>query len=77
MKKFLKIYDDSSSRYVTVNESDVKFVTWDEIPWDELAFATVEWGLEHAREMKSIATPVIQERTKLITEDGKWEVEEG
>jgi hypothetical protein len=27
MKKFLKIYDDSSSRYVTVNASDVKFVT--------------------------------------------------
>ena len=26
MKKFLKIYDDSSSRYVTVNASDVKFV---------------------------------------------------
>ena len=26
MKKFLKIYDDSSSRYVTVNARDVKFV---------------------------------------------------
>jgi hypothetical protein len=26
MKKFLKIYDDSSSRYVVVNASDVKFV---------------------------------------------------
>ena len=57
--------------------SDVKFVSWDEIPWEELAFATVEWGLEHARDMKDVATPAVQERTKLITEDGKWEVEEG
>ena len=57
--------------------SDVKFVSWDEIPWDELAFPTVEWGLQHAMEMKDKETPVIQEKTKLVTMDGKWEVEEG
>ena len=57
--------------------SDVKFVSWEDIPWDDLAFATVTWGLEHARDMKGVATPVIQERTKLVTEDGKWQVEEG
>ena len=57
--------------------SDVKFISWDEIPNYELAFATVEWGLEHARAMKNVTTPIIQERTKLVTEDGKWEVKEG
>ena len=57
--------------------SDVKFVSWDEIPWDELAFPTVEWGLQHAMEMKDKETPVIQEKTKLVTMDGKWKVEEG
>lgn len=57
--------------------SDVKFVSWDEVQNYELAFATVEWGLEHARAMKNVTTPIIQERTKLITEDGKWEVKEG
>ena len=57
--------------------SDVKFVEWDEIPWEELAFTTVEWGLEHAREMREQANPVVQERTKLVTDDGIWKVEEG
>jgi ADP-ribose pyrophosphatase YjhB (NUDIX family) len=57
--------------------SDIKFVSWDEIPWDELAFPTVEWGLQHAMEMKDKETPVIQEKTKLVTMDGKWKVEEG
>lgn len=57
--------------------SDVKFVPWDDIPWSDLAFPTVAWGLEHAREMKDQARPVVQERTKLVTMDGKWEVKEG
>lgn len=30
---------------------DVALVTWDEIPWDELAFPTVTWGLRHFREV--------------------------
>ena len=43
----------------------LKFVSWDEIPNYKLAFATVEWGLEHARAMKNVTTPIIQERTNL------------
>lgn len=54
--------------------SDVKFVAWDDIPWNELAFPTVKWGLEHARDMQGEKNPTVQERTKLVTMDGKWEV---
>mmetsp|Transcript_34745 Transcript_34745/g.75350 ORF Transcript_34745/g.75350 Transcript_34745/m.75350 type:complete len:255 (+) Transcript_34745:89-853(+) len=57
--------------------SDVKFVAWDDIPWDDLAFPTVNWGLEHARDMKGEEKPMVQERTKLVTMDGQWKVEEG
>jgi len=57
--------------------SDVKFVDWDYIPWNDLAFTTVEWGLAYAKDMRKVTKPPVQERTKLITEDGKWEVEEG
>jgi len=57
--------------------SDVKFVAWDDIPWEELAFPTVTWGLEHARDMKDETQPTVQERTKLMTMDGQWKVEEG
>lgn len=57
--------------------SDVQFVQWEDIPWNDLAFATVEWGLQYAKDMREVANPAVQERTKLITEEGKWEVEEG
>lgn len=57
--------------------SEVKFVAWDDIPWDELAFPTVRWGLEHALAMKDESKPTVQERTKLVTMDGQWKVEEG
>lgn len=57
--------------------SDVKFVPWNEIQWDELAFPTVHWGLEHALAMKDEEKPIVQERTKLVTMDGQWKVEEG
>jgi ADP-ribose pyrophosphatase YjhB (NUDIX family) len=57
--------------------SDVKFVAWDDIPWDELAFQTVTWGLEYARDVKDEVSPAVQERTKLMTMDGKWKVAEG
>ena len=57
--------------------SEVKFFAWDDIPWSEVAFATVEWGLEHARSMKDEMVPTVQERTKIITEDGQWRVQEG
>lgn len=57
--------------------SDVKFVGWDEIVWDDLAFPTVAWGLEYARDMKDEANPVVMEKTKIMTMDGQWSVEEG
>eukprot|EP00804_Cyclotella_cryptica_P029296 CCRYP_011703-RA/>CCRYP_011703-RA protein AED:0.49 eAED:0.49 QI:0/0/0/1/1/1/2/0/227 len=57
--------------------SDVRFVTWDDIPWDHLAFPTVQWGLEHAKNMKDEIKPTVQERTKFVTLDGQWKVEEG
>jgi 8-oxo-dGTP pyrophosphatase MutT (NUDIX family) len=56
--------------------SDVMFVAWADIPWDDLAFPTVAWGLEHARSVKDEFNPAIQERTKLVTADGQWRVEE-
>ena len=56
--------------------SDVKFVAWADIPWDNLAFPTVTWGLEYARGVKDEVNPVVQERTKLVTADGQWRVEE-
>mmetsp|Transcript_30203 Transcript_30203/g.46075 ORF Transcript_30203/g.46075 Transcript_30203/m.46075 type:complete len:239 (-) Transcript_30203:163-879(-) len=57
--------------------SDIKFVTWDEVPWNDLAFPTVTWGLEHARDTLRMTNPAVQERTKLVTIDGEWKVEEG
>jgi ADP-ribose pyrophosphatase YjhB (NUDIX family) len=58
--------------------SDVKFVAWADIPWDDLAFPTVTWGLEYARAVKDEVNPAVQERTKLVTADGQWTVvEEG
>lgn len=57
--------------------SDVRFVAWENTPWDHLAFPTVQWGLEHAKNMKDEVKPTVQERTKFVTVDGQWKVEEG
>ena len=57
--------------------SDVKFVHWGDIPWDDLAFTTVEWALKHGKEMKDTTNPIVQEMTKIVTDDGEWKVEEG
>lgn len=56
---------------------------WDQIPWDELAFPTVGWALEYARDYAGVAIggrtdpligPVVpQQRTKVFV-DGEWEV---
>ena len=51
--------------------SDVKFVHWDDIPWDDLAFTTVQWGLAHAKEMKDTTNPIVQEMIKIVTDDGE------
>ena len=46
MKKFLKIYDDSSSRYVLVNASDVKFVNKDSNTRTDIIFNVKESTLD-------------------------------
>jgi ADP-ribose pyrophosphatase YjhB (NUDIX family) len=56
--------------------SDVMFVPWDDIPWDDLAFPTVTWGLEYARAVRGEIRPAIQERSKLVTANGQWRVQE-
>ncbi|MFQ5959407.1 MAG: NUDIX hydrolase [Alphaproteobacteria bacterium] len=32
---------------------DARLVTWDEIPWDDIAFPSVRWALHHHREYRS------------------------
>lgn len=34
---------------------DVRLVTWQEIPWEDLAFPSVRWALNHYREVKNRA----------------------
>ena len=38
---------------------EVRLVGWDEIPWDELAFPTVRWILDHARGLRHDRGPLI------------------
>jgi ADP-ribose pyrophosphatase YjhB (NUDIX family) len=33
---------------------EVKLASWDEIPWNDLAFPTVRWALEHYRSVEDI-----------------------
>jgi len=33
-----------------IESEDVAFFAWDDIPWNELAFPTVTWALEYARD---------------------------
>mmetsp|Transcript_20849 Transcript_20849/g.32089 ORF Transcript_20849/g.32089 Transcript_20849/m.32089 type:complete len:305 (-) Transcript_20849:109-1023(-) len=68
-----------------IESSEVQLFGWDEIPWDDLAFPTVQWALEYVRtcleEQKdnvgdgSTQNIVPQQRTKVYfdTED-KWGV---
>lgn len=67
------IHDEGSQP----ESSDIKFVSWEDVPWDDLAFPTVAWGLEYARDTVGMLSPAVQERTKLVTMDGEWTVEEG
>lgn len=34
---------------------EVKLVTWEEIPWDEIAFPSVQWALEQYRSIEGMA----------------------
>uniref|UniRef100_A0A7S4KCY9 Nudix hydrolase domain-containing protein n=1 Tax=Odontella aurita TaxID=265563 RepID=A0A7S4KCY9_9STRA len=65
-----------------MESSEVGLFGWDQIPWEELAFPTVNWALEYARDFACIAAgenkrptgPIIpQQRTKLYV-DGNWKV---
>jgi len=38
---------------------DVCLVGWDRVPWDELAFPTVQWVLRRTRELRSESGPLI------------------
>lgn len=38
---------------------DVRLVPWTEIPWDELAFPTVRWILERARDVRDRPGPLV------------------
>jgi ADP-ribose pyrophosphatase YjhB (NUDIX family) len=41
----------SAAEFAAGAESlEVKLFAWDEIPWDELAFPSVRWALDHYRE---------------------------
>lgn len=35
-----------------IESLEVKLYTWDEIPWDELAFPSVHWALNHYQQVK-------------------------
>eukprot|EP00568_Trieres_chinensis_P008891 CAMPEP_0183308728 /NCGR_PEP_ID=MMETSP0160_2-20130417/22426_1 /TAXON_ID=2839 ORGANISM="Odontella Sinensis, Strain Grunow 1884" /NCGR_SAMPLE_ID=MMETSP0160_2 /ASSEMBLY_ACC=CAM_ASM_000250 /LENGTH=197 /DNA_ID=CAMNT_0025472613 /DNA_START=172 /DNA_END=765 /DNA_ORIENTATION=+ len=56
--------------------SAVELFKWEDIPWDELAFPTVQWALEYAQN-KASGDASVQERTKLVDADGNWSVKEG
>ena len=34
----------------------MRLATWDEIPWDELAFPTVRWALGHYDQVRGVET---------------------
>ncbi len=36
-----------------VESLEVALLTWDQVPWDDLAFPTVRWALEHDREART------------------------
>lgn len=37
-----------------IESQDVMLVGWDEIPWDDLAFPTVHWGLKHFEQTREL-----------------------
>jgi ADP-ribose pyrophosphatase YjhB (NUDIX family) len=49
----------------------VGLFTWDEIPWNELAFPSVRWALEHFREVRD--QPVFAARSNPPGELGDYE----
>jgi ADP-ribose pyrophosphatase YjhB (NUDIX family) len=37
-----------------IESLEVRFFTWDEMPWDDLAFPSVKWTLERFREVETL-----------------------
>lgn len=35
--------------------SEVRFCTWDEVPWDDLAFPSIRWALQSYRKVEGLA----------------------
>lgn len=46
--------------------SEVRLLPWDELPRDELAFPTVAWALDYARQVAGTDSFPPQERTKVV-----------
>lgn len=65
----------SGSIQAGIESMEVGFFEWDEIPLEELAFPTVGWALEYARDAGPGAA--VQQRTKYVDSDGEWRVEDG
>jgi ADP-ribose pyrophosphatase YjhB (NUDIX family) len=49
---------------------EVRLFRWDEIPWDDLAFPSVRWALNHYREVRD--QPVFAARTNPPGEHGEY-----
>mmetsp|Transcript_34731 Transcript_34731/g.46061 ORF Transcript_34731/g.46061 Transcript_34731/m.46061 type:complete len:263 (-) Transcript_34731:496-1284(-) len=69
-----------------MESSEVGFYKWKDVPWEDLAFPTVEWALLHAKDHviplisnddADDSNIIVQERTKYVDEDGQWQVKEG
>uniref|UniRef100_A0A7S1FME9 Nudix hydrolase domain-containing protein n=1 Tax=Corethron hystrix TaxID=216773 RepID=A0A7S1FME9_9STRA len=58
-----------------VESLEVGFFAWEKIPWEDLAFPTVGWALEYARDFG--AGSAVQQRTKYVDGNGEWRVEDG
>jgi len=69
-----------------MESEEVGFFAWEDVPWDELAFPTVKWALEYARdtarlpprdggataeEEEGLGVVVPQQRSKVYF-DGTW-----
>jgi ADP-ribose pyrophosphatase YjhB (NUDIX family) len=50
--------------------AEVGLFTWDEIPWDDIAFPSVHWALNHFSEVRGQA--VFAARTNPPAEDGSY-----
>jgi len=48
----------SASHAPGPESEDTKLVTWDDIPWEDIAFPSVTWALNHYRDAVDYAAPV-------------------